>query len=229
MDAHVRAPASAKEINCSYDFNRQRLLWPLNGATGVTGAIDANGARAWRQAPTATVIKVSDRGATLPMMWREHRIVWLVSGACFIAVCVYRLRSAPVVPVVTVVSAPVAALPQQSVADQKQVSDAAPIVAAAPPAPPASPAPEPTPQTTSPSPSPAPVSDAADDAVTPLVRTLQSDPVVGHRLRAVDELTYLGRQGDNDGRIQASLEAATRDSDPTVAVSARDAISVLLN
>jgi hypothetical protein len=61
------------------------------------------------------------------------------------------------------------------------------------------------------------------------LKTLQHDPVSGNRLAAIDKLRVLGKQGDSDGRIQASLRAAMNDDDPAVAVNARDALSEVLD
>lgn len=67
----------------------------------------------------------------------------------------------------------------------------------------------------------------APDPVPTLEQMLQTDPDVHHRLMAIDALQRMGISGDNSGRIRAALEAAQSDADPTVAVSARDALSVL--
>jgi hypothetical protein len=70
---------------------------------------------------------------------------------------------------------------------------------------------------------------AVDPALTQIFTTLQSDPMPQRRARAVDELRMLGMHGDPGGRIHDALRAASNDPDPTVAVTARDAISVLLD
>ena len=59
------------------------------------------------------------------------------------------------------------------------------------------------------------------------IGTLRNDAAAANRLTAIDQLRVLGKQGDPDGQIEASLRSAMNDKDPLVAVNARDALSEL--